>query len=755
MMSQGRDYIPERSVKPLKPSDVVPTATYMERGQRWMEKEEAVSLRQAMDDMDFKDEVENKMPDAEDDEESRVYAAALDEAAELVWQHQHPGERPEPGAPYHYKPHLRKNSYAHARTASAGLYGDDVAPTGLARDPHSRSVSGSSSESGGFGSTRSRTSFSSSRRQSGNYEPRRASAERSRQVSAESKSSKPYGSISSGSFALKGGRRRSSLKRNISGDVEKPFSGDHIWEEPEGQTPEKTRGAGPTPEEMGHVQPLRIKPKNPLNRVQFVPELPATAASPPPPPKMVSKYEIHRNPPTQSRNPLYTTNSRSESPPGPRDSVPRKQGMEIRSDDIRQATSMSLRDRSPKLPTPSAVSDNPGRPIVSFDRNWKPPAKEAADEKPEESKFGRGGGRPSPFVPHGVREEQQAKNIPFIAVSEDRSAMAPSPAPRHRPTVPPTIQVDGPPIPTIAISDPTPSIPTIVLPDGPDDGPSIPVIVTPDDNANANEAGSSARRPLPTPQRGPPRTKASARPGGHWSPAPAPAGSRATARCHECAQPIEGRFVSLAGSSERFHPQCFSCYTCGTSLEALEISPEPEPNRNARLHRIASRAAGEILPENPGETMAEDGDARLRFYCHLDWHELFAPRCKHCTTPILGEHLVALGQHWHYGHFFCAECGDPFERGMTHIEKDGYAWCVACQTKRTERRAPKCRRCCKAVIGQYVRALGGEWHDECFRCATCAGGFDDGQIFPMEGRGAPGETVVLCTSCREKELKAW
>ena len=150
--------------------------------------------------------------------------------------------------------------------------------------------------------------------------------------------------------------------------------------------------------------------------------------------------------------------------------------------------------------------------------------------------------------------------------------------------------------------------------------------------------------------------------------------------------------------------------------------------------------------------MGEDGDERLRFFCHLDWHELFAPRCKHCTTPIVGEHVVALGAHWHVGHFFCAECGDPFGPGATHIEKDGYAWCVSCQTRRTERRAPKCRACGKAVIGQYVRALAAEWHDDCFRCAVCSGGFDDGQIFPREGKN--GLMQVVCTVCRQRELKA-
>jgi hypothetical protein len=186
-------------------------------------------------------------------------------------------------------------------------------------------------------------------------------------------------------------------------------------------------------------------------------------------------------------------------------------------------------------------------------------------------------------------------------------------------------------------------------------------------------------------------------------------------------------------------------------LESLEIHPEPPAKRAERLDRIKRRAQGEPIPEIEGQTMAEDGDPRLRYFCHLDWHENYAPKCKHCKTPIIGEHTVALGEHWHYGHFFCAECGDPFEKGMTHIEKDGYAWCLNCQTKRTERQAPKCKKCKGPVIGQYVQAMGGEWHDKCFRCATCKSGFDDGAFYPKEFGN---ETIVLCIQCIERELKA-
>ncbi|KAK0730541.1 hypothetical protein B0H67DRAFT_548473 [Lasiosphaeris hirsuta] len=759
--TQGKDYYPDRHVKPLKPSEIVPSATYIERGQRWMEKEEAVSLRQAMEDMDLKDRP--KLPNVdlmgeEGSEERRLYEVALDEAAELVWRHQNPGKVPQPGAPYRYKPHMRKDSYAHARTASAGLYGNDVAPTGLARDPSMRSVSGSSTDSDSGAPSGGRPSFASSRQVPGagtgsrTDDTARRSFDRPQRALPDPRATKSYGSVSGPPSAIAGSRRRSSLNRNISGEIQKPFSGDQIWEEPDVQATDRSKNST----QAGPVQPLRAKPKNPLNRVQFAPGVSSAEDTPPPsPPKVVSKYEIYKNPPSQTRNPQYTTNGRPEAPPS-LDNVPRKHGMEIRGEDIREATSMRLKDRSHKLPTPSAVSDNPGRPIVSFDRDWKPP-EEATDNAPEESRNGRGDKHSSPIVPgriYSQQPQQQAQTIPTISIADDStSPPSATPSSRHARSASAHGQVDGPPVPTISVSDSSPDVPAIVLlDDGPNDNPNIPAIVTPDDDKN-----SGSHRPLPTPQAATPRIRQPDRHRSHWSPAPRPVGSRATACCHECGGFIEGRFVSLAGSSEKFHPQCFACYSCGTSLEALEISPEPDNYRSQRLNRIARRAASEILPEEPGETMAEDGDTRLRFFCHLDWHELYAPRCKHCKTPIMGEHVVALGAHWHFGHFFCAECGDPFERGMTHIEKDGYAWCVSCQTKRTERRAPKCRKCNTAVIGQYVRALGGEWHDECFRCATCNGGFDDGQIFPVERRGASSgekKNVVLCTGCMEKELKA-
>ena len=691
----GRDYYPSQPVAaPLKPSQIVPTATYMERGQRWMEKEEAFSLRDAMEEMTIRDAPQQQQP--QDTEDSRLYEAALNEASELVWQHQNGAPPPRPDGAYRYRPHLRKNSYAHARAASIGDYGEDIAATGLNRDIGYRSVSGSSSGSDGA----------------------RMSAESGRGSSMGSRR-KTYGGVGGNKSYH---RRRSSMKRNISGEIDRPFSGDQIWEEP-GTSPQRSN---PVPA----AQTLSSTSQNPALRFQ----VPSAGE------KRLDRVEIHRNPPTRSRNAQYTMNGQYAAAQDPEE-LRRKNGVEIRSDDIRNATSMRLKDRSARLPEPSAVSDSPGRPIVSFDSNWQPQAPGKTTDTNSD--------RPvAATAPLNIRKQakqqhQHPMGIPSISVGQADAPKQPSPPQANVPAICVGDDSDSqrPSVPTI-------NVPTIAL----DEAPSVPSINVPTINVpgDNNDSSKGNSRPLPTTSNRKPQVGLSKPPRGHFSLGPAIPG-RARTLCHECGFPIEGRFVSLAGIPQRFHPQCFSCFSCGTGLEAMEISPEPDTVRNARVDRIRRREAGEVLEEVPGETAQEDGDDRLRFYCHLDWHEQFAPRCKHCKTPILGEHVVALGEHWHNGHFFCAECGDPFEHGMTHIEKDGYAWCINCQTKRTERKAPKCKRCRLAVIGEYVQAIGYEWHEGCFRCAECSGGFDDGQIFPRDGETG---MVVLCTGCRMTELKS-
>ncbi|KAG4032363.1 hypothetical protein MFRU_007g02690 [Monilinia fructicola] len=344
----GRSLVqPPSQDPPLKPSEVVPSATYIERGLRWMEKEEAASLREAMEDMDTK----------EHDEEVRIHSAAQEEASELVYKHQFGEKFKNPDAPYRYKDHLRKNSYAHARTQSAGRNGGLFMATGFARDTAPRTASTGSDE----GQETSGNSKPSSPIRGGvASEPTlRGSLDSGRDAMAQQTPTKTYGSVS----RLQSGRKTSGGgKRNISGELKGSFTGEQIWEEPRQETTDTSDQTQPS--DGRPASALQAKPRNPLNRVQFSSDVHRSNSTPPEITKKLSSTEIYKNPPTQSRNPVYTANPPPTDEPEPmKEEVPKKNGIEIRGDDIRQATSMRLSDRSPKLPTPTAVSDRPGRPI--------------------------------------------------------------------------------------------------------------------------------------------------------------------------------------------------------------------------------------------------------------------------------------------------------------------------------------------------------------------------------------------------------
>lgn len=132
------------------------------------------------------------------------------------------------------------------------------------------------------------------------------------------------------------------------------------------------------------TEPLSPLKRNPANRVQFQEENKSESTTPTIgnaglPVQKIDRFEIFRNPTSWSRNPLYMANDPPKpGTPSPDKNVPdlhMKDGKEIRNEELRKATTKSLKDRSEKLLTPTAVSDNRGRPIVSFDKKWMAPKK--------------------------------------------------------------------------------------------------------------------------------------------------------------------------------------------------------------------------------------------------------------------------------------------------------------------------------------------------------------------------------------------
>lgn len=543
------------------PIPASPTLSYRENGQRRHEKEEARALRDALQKMDIEDDI-------------GLHQAAQDEATELVWMHQNPGQAfKNPYAPY-------KNPDANRRSQSPVRNDSRAYNPSTNRFSQSTGSSVSSDGNSSPESTRKRSSLAgpSKKNLKVNFklpdeEPGQSVAPRPRTVSDDS---------SKGIF------------RNPN---------DQIYEEP--NNTQREPEAKPD-FSKSDSSALKNKPRNALGRVpKPLPWLQNRTNSSPVMDK-ISRFETHKNPPTQLRNPGYTRNE-SATPPSQSNNagytrneraiptppleekeqpVPTQDVRERRSDDIRAATSKKRGDRSEKLPMPSAVSDRVGRPIVSFEQSWKP----TEQPKPE---------RPT---------------LPVIEVAA------------------PTIEVSAP---SIEVSEPPP-IPVINVPDI-----KVPTI------SEIEAPSKQSTKSVPQPTRNSPTKPAFAKQQGsdsqsRWH-SPYTRSGVPTASCELCTLSISGKIVTAGGC--RFHPECFTCSHCHTALECVAFYQEPEASRAERL-----------------ETEANDLEARVpRFYCHLDFHELFSPRCKSCKTPIEGEVVVACGAEWHVGHFFCAECGDVRE----------------------------------------------------------------------------------------------
>ena len=666
-------------------------ARYRESGQRWMEKQETRSLSRALRDMDLQDE-------------ERLHMAAQHEASELVWKHRNSGQSHRiSGALHNYKEHLRKGS--HARSQSLG-FDDGFHISNNPRTQVQRSMSASST-SANSDSEKPETNRASSGTSVDDGLPGVEDLEASdngKQPLSDLPQKKAYAGLN---FAMS--LPNSSSKRRISGPKSRNASAekrttlfrnpdDQIYEEPE----EMIEGGSDGKWNADLVPPpLRLKPRNSITKTPITSEPPErSATAPSKTTNPFSRHDIHRNPPSQSRNPSYVRNSLPPTPPdsasaSDNDEVANhsgmKNGIEIRDKDIRAATSMRLKDRSPKLPTPTVVSNRPGRPIVSFDCDWKPREVESQREAFSGTRPSNldGAARVLPVSPRKPQLPASTASAPVVPTINIQAAES---------SVPSIPVINIPDIPTISVSTPPASTVSVIT-----NEPSSRPLPTPNTSKTRPLPFHSSTTPLPisTP---------------HWSPST----SRATAQCAACALPISGRIVSAA--SQRFHPQCFSCFQCGELLECVAFYPEPDTFRSERVARIRARAAGEeVSPtgndhsKHPQASEEEDGDESLRFYCHLDFHELFSPRCRSCKTPIEGEVVVACGGEWHVGHFFCAECGDPFDAQTPFVEKEGYAWCVDCHTRRY---STKCAGCRRPVVDMVVKALGKEWHGECFCCAV-------------------------------------
>lgn len=164
--------------------------------------------------------------------------------------------------------------------------------------------------------------------------------------------------------------------------------------------------------------------------------------------------------------------------------------------------------------------------------------------------------------------------------------------------------------------------------------------------------------------------------------------SNVITKCKSCKQDIYAGTVAVkaerAGKEVAWHPQCFTCHTCGDLLADL----------------VYFYHGGNI-------------------YCGRDLaHILKIPRCDACDELIFTkEYTAAEGSTFHIKHFCCYQCDTPLA-GQQYIpdEKTNMPLCLKCYD---DYHAEKCQKCMR-IIGPAEEGVNWErlhWHKNCFECA--------------------------------------
>ncbi|XP_076269429.1 Z band alternatively spliced PDZ-motif protein 52 isoform X2 [Rhynchophorus ferrugineus] len=105
--------------------------------------------------------------------------------------------------------------------------------------------------------------------------------------------------------------------------------------------------------------------------------------------------------------------------------------------------------------------------------------------------------------------------------------------------------------------------------------------------------------------------------------------------------------------------------------------------------------------------------------------------CGHCHSQVRGPFITALGKIWCPQHFICTtpSCKRPLQ-DLGFVEERGQLYCEYCFEQYL---APPCSKCNSKIKGDCLKAIGKNFHPECFNCCYCGKLFGNNPFFLEDG----------------------
>jgi len=211
--------------------------------------------------------------------------------------------------------------------------------------------------------------------------------------------------------------------------------------------------------------------------------------------------------------------------------------------------------------------------------------------------------------------------------------------------------------------------------------------------------------------------------------------------CEMCNKAIEGDCLMSKG--KHFHEECMKCSVCGESLRGTYFTHMDKLicEKDYQETQQTCSECGVVI-SGPYYTLDND-----RVVCEEDYRKMLG-NCERCGKVVEGKILKVSEGFYHPECFTCVVCdinlvGVPFSRDD---DKKVY-----CSDDYKKKHAALCSACSEHIVPKKgettaarIRALGRDFHPECFKCEDC------GLVLDSRKPGSecyPVNNTPLCLEC--------
>eukprot|EP00090_Calanus_glacialis_P039535 TRINITY_DN6882_c0_g1_i4.p1 TRINITY_DN6882_c0_g1~~TRINITY_DN6882_c0_g1_i4.p1 ORF type:complete len:478 (-),score=147.06 TRINITY_DN6882_c0_g1_i4:159-1592(-) len=211
--------------------------------------------------------------------------------------------------------------------------------------------------------------------------------------------------------------------------------------------------------------------------------------------------------------------------------------------------------------------------------------------------------------------------------------------------------------------------------------------------------------------------------------------------CDICSKAIAGDCLMSKG--KHFHQDCMKCSVCGEVLSGTYFTAMDKLicEKDYRETEKSCSDCGCVI-SGPYYTLDNE-----KVVCETDYKKMLG-NCERCREVVEGKILKVSGGFYHPDCFTCVVCKESLVGVPFSLDDDKLAYCSEDYKKK---HAVQCSACSQPIVPKRgetsaarLRALGRDFHPECFKCEDCGLVLDSrisgSECYPVDNK-------PLCAAC--------